>query len=309
MKMTITDLFAPFPDELQLAATPRLSNPPLVEWTSAWGDLFFRIQGADPQIVWCILGRGAPEKRPLSKARLATLNKYISQAFAGRTFFRVVPFAAGDDWALVRPKRALVKSPIQRKGAIWQWRAKFPAPDGEINWLSQPLSWFENWLRETADEELKSAREFSHLSDDEREWRIITRDLKTANKWDALTPALQKIGFYLLDQYSKTWHLYAHNDEVPIYPLYEWKVRPAELEPLMELVKVIQEQYSLKYQGKSWRGLGVRGKKADNEIPTYKATAPTQHEKLEAALLWRNFGREIGESERVEAALSQLLSG
>lgn len=141
--MKITDLFAPFPDELQLAATPSLSNPPLIEWTSGFGDLFFRIQGAGLQIVWCVLGRGAPAKRPLSRARLATLNKYVSAAYAGRTFFRVVPFSDGDDWALVRPKRALVKSPTQPQGAIWQWSANFPAPNGQIEWLSQSLEWFE----------------------------------------------------------------------------------------------------------------------------------------------------------------------
>ena len=114
--MKITDLFAPFPDELQIAATPRVPTPPRVEWASAWSDLFFRVKGTDPRITWCVLGRGAPEKRPLSKARLETLNKYLSAAYSGRTFFRVVPFADGDDWALVRPKRALVKSPVQRQG-------------------------------------------------------------------------------------------------------------------------------------------------------------------------------------------------
>ena len=116
--MKITDLFAPFADELQLGPSARLANPPLVEWTSGWGDLFFRPKGADTEIVWCVLGRSAPAKRPLSRARLATLNKYLSQAYAGRTFFRVVPFSDGDDWTLVRPKRALVKSPLQKKAAF-----------------------------------------------------------------------------------------------------------------------------------------------------------------------------------------------
>ena len=204
--MKITDLFAPFPDTLHLAATPRLSNPPLIEWTSGFGDLFFRIQGADPQIVWCILGRGAPAKRPLSQQRLATLNKYISAAYAGRTFFRVVPFSDGDDWALVRPKRALVKSAVQRKGAIWHWKANFPAPQGQIAWMSQPLEWFENWLSENADGDLQAARAFARLNDDERKWTDLTRDLETPEKWDALVPALQKLSYHETDENS--WYLY-----------------------------------------------------------------------------------------------------
>ena len=305
--MKITDLFAPFPDELQLSATPRLSSPPLVEWASAFGDLFLRVKGADPQTVWCVLGRGAPAKRPLSKARLATLGKYLSASYGGRTFFRVVPFEGGDDWALVRPKRALVKSPVQRKGAIWQWSADFTAPNGEINWLSQSLGWFENWLPDPR--ATQEARDFARLSDYERKWRIITRDLKTAAKWDTLTPALQKLGYDQTDQHSRIWYLYGHRiNDVPIYPLYQWATRPATA-PILELTKLLQDKYPLEYQREKWRGIGVRGKRADNEIPTYKATEPTQHQRLEAALLWRDFGREIGESARVEAALSQLLSG
>ncbi len=305
--MKITDLFQPFPDELQLLSAPKLSVPPLVEWTSGFGDLFFRAKGADPQILWCVLGRGAPEKRPLSKARLATLNTYVSGAYAGRTFFRVVPFADGDDWALVRPERALVKSPQQQTGAIWQWSADFAAPQGQIAWLSQPLEWFENWLPDPR--ALQTPREFARLSEYERQWIVISRDLsETPQKWETLMPALQNVGYEMLDAHALTWYLYGHSiNGVPVYPLYQWNNRPS-LAPLIELTKILQQYYPLEYQRKRWRGIGVRGKRADNKTPTYKASEPTQHEKLEAALLWRDFGREIGQSERVEAALSQLLA-
>ena len=194
--MKITDLFAPFPDELQLAATPRVSSPPRVEWASAWGDLFFRVKGADPQITWCVLGRGAPAKRPLSRARSATLHKCLSAAYAGRTFFRVVPFEGGDDWALVRPKRALVKSPVQRKGAIWQWRANFPAPDGELEWLSQPLNWFENWLSEEPKQGLEFARSFARVAEEKRrDWSAKEASSVVRSHWEHLLPALQKLSW------------------------------------------------------------------------------------------------------------------
>ena len=304
--MKITDLFVPFADELQLAPSARVANPPLVEWTSAFGDLFFRPKAATRKFCGACWAEARPAKRPLSKARLETLNKYLSAAYAGRTFFRVVPFSDGDDWALVRPKRALVKSPTQKKSAVWQWSANFAAPQGQIEWMSQPLSWFEDWLPDPRATE--GARAFARLSDDERNWLVITRDPATQQKWEALMPALQKLGYSNLDQHSKNWHLYGHNiNAIPVHPLYQWAVRPS-MAPVIELIKVLQEKYPLSYQRKEWRGLGVRGKRADNVVPSYKATEPTQHERLEAALLWRDFAREIGETERVEAALNQLLA-
>ena len=307
--MKITDLFAPFADELQLAATPRVSNPPLVEWTSAWGDLFFCVKGAEPQITWCDLGRGAPEKRTLSKARLATLNKYISQAFAGRTFFRVVPFAAGDDWALVRPKRALVKSPVQRKGAIWQWRANFPVPNGEINWLSQPVSWFENWLKENADDELQITRDFARVAENQRATCSISyRNRNPRIIWESLIPNLQKLSPNFPDSTRLTWSVHETTEGVRLHcpaPNGDYFSHLA----IHDLLKLLKEYFPLYCYCVYWRDIGVRGKKTPRSDPRFIVTNPTQHEKLEAALLWRDFGREIGESERVEAALAQLLSG
>ena len=307
--MRSTDLFAPFPDELQLAATPSVSNPPLIEWTSAWGDLFFRVKGADPQILWCVLGRGAPAKRPLSKARLATLNKYISAAYAGRTFFRVVPFPDGDEWALVRPKRALVKSPTQRKGASWKWSADFPAPQGEIEWLSQPMSWFENWLRENANDELQAAREFMHLSDDEQNWLPVCRELQTRAHWKKLMPGLQKLSARFFYRQPVKWYLIliASNMKHKEEPF--WSTDCPPVPALTDCFELLWQRFPLDYQQQLWRGIDIRGEEAAHTPPRFEtASTPTQHERLEAALLWRDFGREIGESARIEAALSQLLA-
>ncbi len=53
--MNIRDLFVPFEDELQLLPTKRAPSPPVVEWHSAFGDLFFRFKDAEPEILWCDL--------------------------------------------------------------------------------------------------------------------------------------------------------------------------------------------------------------------------------------------------------------
>lgn len=307
--MKITDLFAPFADELQLAATPSLSNPPLVEWTSGFGDIFFRIRGADQQIVWCVLGRGAPTQRPLSKARLATLNKYVSAAYAGRTFFRVVPFSDGDDWALVRPKRALVKSPTQKKGAIWQWSADFPAPQGQIEWLSQPLDWFDNWLSESANADLQAAREFARLSDDARMWFPLCRESQARAHWEKLAPALQKLSYHFFYRHPVTWYLILIDGNMKHEKTPFWRTDCPLVPTMNDCFSLLWRTFPLDYQLDLWRGVGLRGKEAALVPPRFEMTSPaTQHEKLEAALLWRDFGREIGESERVEAALAQLLN-
>ena len=304
--MKITDLFAPFPDELQLAPTKAVANPPLVEWTSAFGDLFFRPKAADPQILWCVLGRAAPA-RP-SKRRLETLNQYASRAYAGRTFFRVVPFGDGDDWALVRPKRALVKSPLQRKGAVWQWSADFPVEGTQLEWLSQSLSWLENWLLDAR--ALQEPREFARLNDDERMWLPLCRDPETREKWQLLLPALQKLSAEVVNKNSFIcdFREYAKKDgQLPFGTLYRY-YSAVRGNAILELISCLQKPYPLDFQISWWRGIGVRGKKQFSPAPTFQATAPSQHETLEAALLWRDFGRATGETARVEAALNQLLA-
>jgi hypothetical protein len=64
--MNIRDLFVPFEDELQLLPSKRVAEPPLIEWRTAFGDLFFRIKGADPEITWCDLAYSVSSKRPLT---------------------------------------------------------------------------------------------------------------------------------------------------------------------------------------------------------------------------------------------------
>ena len=303
--MKITDLFAPFPDQLELSPRARVPEPLGVEWASGFGDLFFRPQGANPEMLWCVLGRGAPTKRPLSSARLKTLNTYLSAAYAGRTFFRVVPLSDGDDWALVRPKRALVKSLWQKKGAIWQWSASFPAPQGQLEWLSQPLNWFEEWLPDPR--ALQAPREFARWSDDDRMWLPLSRDAAARAQWNLLTPALQKLSYSALNPSVQSWHLFGQNGTgAPIYPLYQLQKHPLA-HSILALASALQETYPLHYQSALWRGIGVRGKKSKHIAPSYKAARPSQHEVMEAALLWRDFGRKSGESARVETALNELL--
>ncbi len=192
--MKIHDLFVPFDDELQLLPSPRVSRPPLIEWKSAFGDLFFRIKGEEPTILWCDLGYTITPKRPLPANRGATLAKRLSRAFNGRTFFRVVPFSTGDDWALVRPKRALVKSPLPRRTPTrWSRNADFADGQKQIEWLSQPFSALQTWLEEHRDVELELARAFAPLDEEARAWAPFVGEEGARSKWQQLVPALQKL--------------------------------------------------------------------------------------------------------------------
>jgi len=305
--VNIRDLFVPFEDELQLLPSKRVPAPPLIEWKSAFGDFFFREKGADPQILWCVLGRGAPPKRPLSKQRLDTLKGYVSPAYASRTFFRVVPFADGDDWALVRPKRALVKSPAQPMGAIWQWRATLGDGQKEMVWLNQPLAWFEEWLREQSSRELDLAREIAPLGADARMWALFTGP---RDKWEVLVPALQKLVFDVSEMSSEkaasTWRLSPHGRFVTLRP--DWTPTESPLpEASLKLITILVGQLPLQFYRSRWRSIGIRGKEQTLVIPSFSIQAPSFHERLEAALLWRDFAREIGKEDEIEPLLRELM--
>ena len=306
--MTIHDLFAPFADELQLLPSPRVPNPPLIEWTSAFGDFFFRVKGAEPEILWCVLGRGAPPKRPLSAVRRATLQKYLSPAYAGRTFFRVVPFEDGDDWALVRPKRALVKSPSQDKGAIWHWKADFGNGMNQLDWLGQPLAPLQNWLAEKPTRDLDIARAFACLGNDARIWSVYIGAEGVHERWKTLVPALQKLSFDPASELPRTtWRLREHGRTVTV--VSDWTPQPFAIpDAANKLLGVLGKQSPLQCHQSRWRGIGVRGKEQLRSSPTFIVEAPSHHERLEAALLWRDFAAEIGKRDEIEPLLRELLA-
>jgi len=122
--MNIRDLFVPFEDELQLLPSKRVAEPPLIEWKTAFGDLFFRIKGADPEMTWCDLAYSVSPKRPLTVFKNEQITRRLSKSWDARLLYRVVPFEDGDDWALIRMGRFLVRSPSQKLPA--RWRGKRP---------------------------------------------------------------------------------------------------------------------------------------------------------------------------------------
>ncbi len=305
--MILNDLFTPFGDELQLRPSPHTPNPPLIEWRAALGDFFFRPKGADPQILWCDVGYTISPKRPLPPPRPTTLAKRVSRAFNGCTFFRVVPFPDGDDWLLVRPRRAIVKSPHQPAGALWKWNCASNSKLTQLDWLSQPQSWFESHLKDLKDDlPLQMARDCAALGEDERQWNPSASP-ETAH-WKTLALAL----FILATPASissVSWTITRPKSiEGPVVPLCYSSAnsKPRLLFPQSAevLLQLLQSSISLPY----WRSLDASYERIRTHFPFYRIEAITHHERLEAALLWRDFGQQIGKSVEVEGALSELMS-
>lgn len=301
--MSIQDLFVPFKDELQLRPTLRLPEPPLIEWYAAFGDFFFRLKGADPQLLWCDLGYTITPKRPLPPARSATLYKRVSHAFNGPTFFRVVPFPDGDDWLLIRPKRAVVKSPHQPAGAFWKWNCSFQSNFRHFDWLSQPQSYFENYLGNfESDLPLQMTRDCAALNEEERKWTLSASP--DAVLWETLIRAL----FILaspLSMSSIAWGMSEPKEcQGPLLPFYYPQRMARSLFPKSAevLLQLLQTSIRLPF----WRSLDTRGERVRPLFPFYQFDVLTHHERLDAAHLWRDFGRKIGKSAEVEAALRDL---
>lgn len=57
-----------------------------------------------------------------------------------------------------------------------------------------------------------------------------------------------------------------------------------------------------------WRDIGIRGKETLRLPPKFIVDSPSQHQRLEAALLWRDFAREIGKTAEIEPLLRELMS-
>ena len=178
--------------------------------------------------------------------------------------------------------------------------------NGEIEWLSQPLSWFESWLLGHQDEPLQLAREFVLLSDDDRKWWPINREAGARQRWEQLLPALQRLCFPENSR-SIEWVIGSWSKELAILP-QDYSPFHFYHPAVQELAKLLKATYDIKIKHPRYFDIGVRGKKQTRHSPSFTATAPTQHELLEAALQWRDFGREIGQSKRVESALNQLLN-
>ncbi|BCM90492.1 hypothetical protein IAD21_02345 [Abditibacteriota bacterium] len=314
--MTIQDLFEPFEDDLQLQSTPRFPTLPIIEWRSAFGDFFFRIKGANPQILWCDLGYTVTPKRPLPPARQTTLTKRVSRAFAGRTFFRVVPFADSDEWALVRPKRALVKSPHQPNGAWWEWNAKFPTwGKTQMQWLSQDSDWFKRWLndQQSKHESLRSAREVARLSDEERKWAPVIAPVEVRQQWEQLARALQLLTV-APNQSPHQWEIAGKQVQrkvlclsIDANPYFQNQLPKCILSAALKLRDELTARFAIPVDFSRWRGIEPNGDQQFYVFPLFDLSMDSIHEKMEAALLWRDFLAGSSRRTELEAALNELM--
>ena len=300
--MKIRDLLVPFEDELQLLPSSRVPNPPLIEWKSAFGDLFFRAKGMEPEVLWCVLQDDLSLKR-------------LSRAWYGCRYFRVVPFDEKGDWMLLRPKFAFVKSPQQPHGAFLEVEAPFTEKMTQRKWLEKPQPQLCDEMRASqGDLSLQMARHCAALDETERYWSHRSSTcLMAREKWQQLVFAVLVLATPASQLPMKWIFLPRNSVEGPLdFDCVHGQLRRVQshfwspLHPKGKtLFRIVQRHIALPF----WRGLDARGRRRQ---PTFlrdslEMSSISSHERLESALLWRDFAREIGKSDEIEALLNELL--
>jgi len=307
--MTIRDLFVPFEDELQLLPPKRVTEPPLIEWKAAFGDLFFRVKGADPEVLWCDLAYTVPPSRPLRASKSEQITKRLSKCLEKGLLYRVVPFQDGDDWALIRMGRFLVKSPSQKLPARWFGPTPPLAPTKALAFISRPLSDYSQWT-EQGDDELRVSRVFAALSEEERGPSVVVFANGDYESWKSvmqilLTLVVPKPGWS--DKWA--WHLtylYGQPDSHNELKLDATTKAYAEVAALVE---VIEAYFQPRVEYARWRGVYAKGNAAGVHFaPLRVSPASSAHEKMEALLFLRDFAREIGKHSEAEPLLRELMS-
>ncbi len=322
MPMNIRDLFAPFEDELPLRAAGRVPDPPVIEWRAAWGDLFFRPQGSDPQLVWCDLAYSVSPKRPLTAFKRDQLTRRLSDCWATRRHYRVVPFPDGDDWALLRLGRFLVKSPRQKLPARWLAPTPRFAWTKALEFVSRPASAYVEFLDPQGDEgrlhtdgldaqadELRLSRRFAALDENERRLSVLSFANGNFESWTAVVRVL----------FSLIRPTFGRSDELVCYttPSYfgageRTKISVINnmypMSQIAPLLSVVDAHFEPTVEMSRWRGLYPNGKTAGVSFrPFHIHAAVSAHERMEAALFVRDFARDIGKQDEIEPILRELM--
>lgn len=307
--MNIRDLFVPFEDELQLLPSKRVPDPPLIEWKTAFGDLFFRVKGADPEITWCDLAYTVPPVRPLIASKSQQIRKRLSKYLEKGLLYRVVPLPDGDDWALIRMGRFLVKAPSQKLPARWRGETSRLSSKKALAFVSRPLEDYREWT-ERDDDELRLSRAFAVMNEEERNLSVLSFANGDLEGWTVALRAVLSLVLLRPDIGDETnWHLTLASWELDacsrlqvILGFHSWHI----VEPLLDIVEA---DFDPHVDMARWRGLDAAGRNKGGYLPVLRARAAhSAHEKMESLLFLRDFTREIGKQNEVEPLLRELSS-
>jgi len=307
--MNIRDLFVPFGDELQLLPSKRVADPPLIEWKTAFGDLFFRVKGAEPEMLWCDLAYSVSPKRPLTAFKREQITRRLSKCWEKRLLYRVVPFEGGDDWALIRMGRFLVRSPSQKLPARWRGETSRLSPKKALAFASRPLSDYKEWT-ERDDDELRLSRAFAAMNEEERRLSVLSFANGDLESWEAVLRVVLSMGTpssFLGDEINwhitPVWWVSENRPKVQVVNAY------ANLGKVAPLLTIVDAHFDPYLEMDKWRGVYTNGSNTGVQFsPLRVRPAFTAHEKMESLLFLRDFAREIGRENEVEPLLRELTS-
>jgi len=307
--MNIRDLFVPFEDELQLLPSKRVPEPPLLEWKTAFGDLFFRIKGADPEITWCDLSYSVSPKRPLTAFKREQITRRLSQCFEKRLLYRVVPFSDGDDWALIRMGRFLVRSPSQKLPARWRAETSRLSPKKALAFASRPLGDYREWT-ERDDDELRLSRAFAAMNEEERNLSVLSFDNGNLESWTVAMRAVLSLVPPVLGRGDETtWPVGLSSWEPDARSPLKLLGLHSALNQVAPLLAVLDAHFEPHVEMARWRGLNANGRNTGVHLPILRVRAAlSAHEKMESMLFLRDFAREIGKQSEAEPLLRELMS-
>jgi len=307
--MNIRDLFVPFGDELQLLPSKRVADPPLIEWKTAFGDLFFRIKGAEPEMMWCDLAYSVSPKRPLTAFKREQITRRLSKCWEKRLLYRVVPFEGGDDWALIRMGRFLVRSPSQKLPARWRGETSRLSPKKALAFASRPLSDYKEWT-ERDDDELRLSRAFAAMNEEERRLSVLSFANGDLESWAVAMRAVLSLVPPVPSRGDETvWHVALASWEPDARSKIQLSFTNFGLDGVAPLLATVDAHFDPHVEMARWRGVDANGRNTGVRLPALRVrAAQSAHEKMESLLFVRDFAREIGRENQVEPLLRELSS-
>ena len=277
------ELFRAFANHLEIKGQ-------IIEWTIHGADFCFRPSSASPNVV-CVLPGRADFASNLaledSKARVQPYfpaSQKVSQAWHGQTFWRFWPGNAGEEF-LLRPKFGLLRiADGQSAQFAYAHIQNYQGLDEE-----QMQLWRE--MIETPDADLHAARQWLTLSKNQRLAQLV--ELRGGH-WDELI-ALIEAAFVLWARPGNRCELdFTKAGAMALARTTHW---PTTREPIDEALEFLSQHWSLRRAdlhdfARYWRGCDAFGDPMDVPQPTFVYGDYSQHQRLEALLLWREWLRD-----------------
>ncbi len=280
------------------------------EWTAHGSDLLLRPHGAPLSTVWVMLNQGhsgpllaMPRSRnePLFPVSVKTRH-----ALQSRLLWRLWPLSKAET-CLVRARSSLLRADgLETTRFGHQTFADF-----DVASAREMADWCQTL--EAPDADLQQARRWQRLSPSEKICQII--DVR-GGSWDELMRLLEAA--FVLWAQPATSHLPASRGDSfeldlsasePSFRSLSWSMKGR---PIDDALKIAGQHWSLRRRALNdfthwWRGCDEFGDPLDVPQPKFVYSDSSQHQRLEALLLWRAWLRDKLPPDQIDALLASAL--